>query len=418
MKNQFEQHIKKSLEGFEAEYNPADWSDLQSKLSKAKAGKASGLGKGLMIAASVIATSGVIYYFSITDTAKNTATTNSVAEVKNGITKDIHENPVQNIEIKDEQQKPAQPLAKNDNAEKASVIHKSSEEKKIVSEKPETQAVDNTENQTSIPEQVQNPVEQSQTSNAVILSAGFRTDINKVCEGAEVQFIADKNDISCTYKWYFGDGESSIEQNPKHIFAEAGTYSVKLRVTSARDKKQAEQKNTIHVIAAPSVQMNYASSEDNKLLVNFEADADKVTDWKWDFGDKQTSSVQNPSHKYSKRGSYKVAVTAKNSAGCLAVVVKDIILKNEINLLAPNAFSPDGNGVNDTWMPVALLNGDYIFTLTIADKAGNIVHKTSDKNNSWDGKNAKAGDTFVWRVAVKDNNGEETLYQGLITISE
>ena len=47
MNNPFEQHIKQSLENYEAKYNPADWSDLQNKLSKAKAGKSS-IGKGLM----------------------------------------------------------------------------------------------------------------------------------------------------------------------------------------------------------------------------------------------------------------------------------------------------------------------------------------------------------------------------------
>ena len=183
-------------------------------------------------------------------------------------------------------------------------------------------------------------------------------------------------------------------------------------------KTDIEQKNTVTVIAAPSVQLDYSGSDDNGLLVNFEADGDKVADWKWDFGDKKTAATQNPAHTYARKGNYKVAVTAKNAAGCSSVVLKDVNLKNEINLLAPNAFSPDGNGVNDTWMPVALLNGDYIFTLTISNKAGNVVFKTTDKNNPWDGQNAKTGDTFRWVAVVKDKNGEDTNYQGLITISE
>jgi gliding motility-associated-like protein len=162
--------------------------------------------------------------------------------------------------------------------------------------------------------------------------------------------------------------------------------------------------------------MNYSASEDNNLLINFEAYADKVTDWKWDFGDRQTASSQNPAHTYGKKGNYKVSVTAKNSVGCSTVVVKEVNLK--LDLLAPTAFTPDGDGINDTWMPVALLNGDYVFTLTVADKAGNEFFKTSDKNRAWDGQKAKTGDTFIWRAVVKERNGEESNHQGLITISE
>lgn len=415
MKNKFEQHIKQSLENFEAEYNPADWADMQNRLNKAKAGKSSSIGKALLIAASVLVTAGAIYYFSSADKVNNVTADKALSQNKNVVVKDADETPVQQPAVKDGQS-PIEPAVKNDaEKENAPAITAVSEQKPVSSEKSEAEVVANKpENKVPVQEQAQAPVEQSATPAA--LTAGFRSDMNKVCEGAQVQFFADKNDVACTYKWAFGDGETSEEQNPKHTFTEAGTYNVKLRVTSAKDKKLAEQKNSIIVIAAPSVQMSYSPSEDNNFLINFEADGDKVTDWKWNFGDKQTASVQNPSHTYGRKGIYKVSVTAKNSSGCSAVVVKEVNLK--LDLLAPTAFTPDGNGVNDTWMPVALLNGDYNFTLTIADKAGVIKFSTKDKNHPWDGQNARVGDTFEWRVIIKEKNGEESNYQGLITISE
>lgn len=413
-----EQHIKESLEGFEVEYNPADWSDMASRLNKVKAGKSSGIGKGLMIAASVIATSGIIYYLSTSGTVNNAPADKPAVETQNSITTDENKAPIK-VEAGDKEAGKHR-SAKNEKAENANapVVNNAAEQKTIFSEKSESQAAaNNTVNKTPVQEQIQSPVEQPAVSAVAALSASFRTDINKVCEGTQVQFIADKNDAACTYKWNFGDGEISAEPNPKHIFSEAGTYTVKLRVAfSAKDKKQAEQKNTIVVFAAPAVQMNYSVADDNNLMINFEADAEKAVDWKWDFGDKQTSSMQNPVHTYRKNGNYKVTLTARNSAGCSAVVMKDVNLK--LDLLPPTAFSPDGNGVNDTWMPVTLLNGNYIFTLTITDKTGNAVFTTSDKNNAWDGGSAKPGDTFIWKAVVKDKNGEEIFDQGLITIAE
>jgi len=411
MKNQFEQHIKESLEGFEAEYNPADWTDMQSRLNKAKAGKSSNIGKALLIAASVVATAGAIYYFSTAGKVDNTTADNSSDKNKNVVVK--NENPVQSVEVRDEQVNDA--VIKNNTAGEKTPATVAAEHKTVIEEKSDASTpVNAVENKKPVQEPVQVPVEQS--LNTTALSASFRTDVSKVCEGAPVQFTADNADAS-SYKWYFGDGESSVEQNPKHIFTEAGIYAVKLRITG-KDRKQAEQKNTVTVVGAPSVQIDYSASDDNGLLVNFEADGDKVVDWKWDFGDKKTASSQNPSHIYSRKGNYKVSVTAKNSVGCSSVALKDVNLKNEIDLLAPNAFSPDGNGVNDTWMPVALLNGDYVFTLTISDKAGNVVFRTTDKNNPWEGQNTKTGDTFKWIAVVKDKNGDYSNYQGLITIAE
>lgn len=414
MKNQFEHHIKNSLESFEADYNPADWADMQSRLRNAKIGKSSGMVKGLLIAASVLTASGIIYYyyFSTADKLNNVSADISVSKIENVVRNDIARDQLQPMDITKERQTQKGEAGKNDHSVKENipVITKAIEENPVL---PENKAVvDKTENKPDVKAEAPLPV-----SSTPVLSAAFHTDLSKICEGAQVKFLADASDAALNYKWTFGDGESSSEQNPKHAFAEAGAYLVKLRVTS-RDKKQVEQKNTIIVIAAPSVQLDYSPSDDNGLLVNFEADGDKVVDWKWDFGDKKTASSQNPSHTYARKGIYKASVTAKNSAGCSAMVVRDVNLKNEIDLLAPNAFSPDGNGVNDTWMPVALLNGDYVFTLTISNKAGSVVFRTSDKNNPWDGQNAKPGDTFRWIAVVKDKNGEDTNYQGLITISE
>lgn len=413
MKNGFEQHIKQSLENFEASYDPADWSDMQNRLNKAQAsGKSTSIGKGLMAAASVMVVSGLVYYFS---TSGTTPVDRPVVEKHNVVVEQAKENttPASVEGVSNPLENTGSVQVQKENLQ---TVNSTAQQKTTPDPQAEMQRtnVNNAVTEVPVKEQELAPVEHPSAPRPA-LNASFRTDITRICEGTPVQFLADNYDASCTYKWTFEDGETSVDQKPTHAFAEAGTYSVKLRVTS-KDKKYAEQINKITVIAAPSVQMNYSSSEENKLLVSFEADADKVTDWKWDFGDKQTSSLQNPSHTYRKYGSYQVSLTAKNSSGCAAVVVKNLNLS--LNLLAPDAFSPNGDGNNDTWMPVELLNGDYTFTLTISDITGNIVHKTSDKNDAWQGSNTKAGDSFRWIAVVKSKTGEEAVCQGLITIKQ
>jgi PKD repeat protein len=423
MKNKFEQHIKQSLENFEADYNPADWADMQNKLSKAKPGKQNSIGKGLMIAASIVTIAGVIYYLS-TLNSKNEGRDISTTTSTQPIILDTKNNTRQiGVENKLQPTDDMQPIVKH-KAEKEnnSLVKNIAVEKPTLAAQKETRVINNTpENMVPVQEKAKTSLGDDVTSNKLpitTISASFHSRLNKVCEGAAVQFNADNNTSPCTYKWSFGDGGSSLEPNPAHVFNEAGVYAVKLIVTSVNERMRADSKNTITVIAAPLLQVNYNIAEDNNLHVNFEADGDKATEWKWNFGDNQTSSVQNPTHTYSKKGTYTAELTAKNLVGCSSVTVKEISLKNYLNLLAPNAFSPDGNGINDTWMPVTLLNGDYVFTLTILNKAGNIVYKTADKNQPWDGQNTKTGDVFIWRAIVKDKSGDEMPFQGIITISE
>jgi gliding motility-associated-like protein len=416
MKNQFEQHIKQSLENYEVPYNPSDWADLQNRLSKVKAGK-SNIGKGLMIAASVAAVAGAIYFFNASD-SKNNKQENAVVPSQNIVQNEVKENPVQQTEVKDKQPVIShQSAVSGDNSSKEKAVATTiPENKSVSSEKTETQAANNiVENKSTNQQQAQPLNSNSPPSNISAPKASFHSDVNKVCEGASVQFAADNSNASFTYKWSFGNGESSAEQNPKYVYSEAGTYLVKLRVTSVKDNKSDEQKNTVTVLAAPSLKMNYSASNDNDLLINFNANADKVTEWKWDFGDKQSSAEQNPLHTYNKKGNYAVSVTAKNNWGCSASVKQIVNVEN--NLLAPTGFSPNGDGHNDTWIPAALTVGDKDFTLTIYNISGNPVFTTSDKNHPWDGQNTNVGDTFSWKVVIKEKNGEESKYQGLVTIA-
>jgi gliding motility-associated-like protein len=425
MKSQFEQHIKQSLENFEAEYNPADWSDMQHKLSNAKIGKHASTGKVWMVAASVVLLAGLIYYFN-TATTRSSSTENATTENKSAPSQSMNPGRVAVSDKKLVQNAVHTPIAIQEEksaddagVNKSAIGNNSTENDPLASKNTVPPVPHNPdENKTNVQDQPQKieAANNALPAQPVSLKATFHTDINKICAGSPVQFKTDNTDFAGKYEWYFGDGESSAEQSPKHIYTEAGTYTVKLRLTSVSDRKSDEKKSTVTVFPVPSIQVNYTASEDNNLLINFETDADKVTEWKWDFGDTHTSLEQNPSHAYSKKGTYKAVCTAKSSMGCATSVAKEVVVKSSVSLFAPNSFSPDGNGTNDTWIPVVV--GDKSFSVTVFDKFNKVVYSTTDKNNPWDGHNAKVGDTFIWKAMVKDKNGDESYYQGLITIAE
>src|SRR6266487_3870202 len=88
MKNQFEQHLKTSLENYKAEYDPAHWEDMQNRLNKTASGKSSSAGKVLGIAAALVAVAGLAYFISTNNseiTSAEKTTSSNIVATPNGV---------------------------------------------------------------------------------------------------------------------------------------------------------------------------------------------------------------------------------------------------------------------------------------------------------------------------------------------
>ncbi len=104
--------------------------------------------------------------------------------------------------------------------------------------------------------------------------------------------------------------------------------------------------------------------------------------WSWNFGDGDTSNLQNPIHYYPSSGTYTVTLIVMNANGCLDTITK--ALKVEEGLIIPNVFTPDGNGQNDVWyIPNS---GVKEFHVTIFDRWGAKVWETTADEIRWDGR--------------------------------
>lgn len=433
MKDKFENNIKTLLDSYEADFNPADWADMNKRLDSIKPGKnnVSKLVKNLLIAASAIIIAGVIYYMNIPKSTNELKTNTDKGILTSPLTKETAQPSIQQSERNREQQTIAQEdkITKEVSFNDKVVIDKTQKEVKNINPNQENKVskeVSTTnQNIVSQPEiqptsspvvALQQPVSELQ-DKAPVLSASFSANTNKACEGAPIQFTVKEGNKDNSYKWYFGDGETSVEPNPTHIYKSKGNYTVRLKVTD-KTRKSDEQKNIINVVEAPSIAINFNNSEDSRTF-NFESDADRNTEVKWDFGDAKISTEENPVHSYAKYGSYKVTLTAKNSVGCTSILTKDIKVENIVKLFAPNAFSPDGDNLNDTWIPE--ISGEYNVVISIQDMNGNIVYTTAN-GTPWDGvsiktgEKVKEGNMFTWTAIIKDKQGNISRDKGNITI--
>jgi PKD repeat protein len=123
-----------------------------------------------------------------------------------------------------------------------------------------------------------------------------------------------------TYHWYFGDGTEDSNENPTHVFAANGSYSVVLKVSNVHYSVTYEKQLDIPVIKPIVIDplkkpvANFVYTKQT-IGVNFQNSSSNVmptTVYFWTFGDGLTSTEENPFHNYAKNGSYKVVLKVTN----------------------------------------------------------------------------------------------------------
>lgn len=113
------------------------------------------------------------------------------------------------------------------------------------------------------------------------------------------------------YAWDFGDGNTSTQNSPSHVYANAGSYTVCLVVT---DSCSADTNCKVVNITCPGPSVNFGATVSTLTATFTDLTTGNFIDaWLWDFGDGNTSSQQNPMHTYAAGGTYTVCLTVSDS---------------------------------------------------------------------------------------------------------
>ncbi|HXH98663.1 MAG TPA: PKD domain-containing protein [Sphingobacteriaceae bacterium] len=164
------------------------------------------------------------------------------------------------------------------------------------------------------------------------------------CEGGEISFT-DKSTSAegaiIKWIWDFGDGNNSTEKDPRHTFAVAGTYNVKLIVETDRGCVSEPYSLPLKINPLPIVDFempDFCLTDASAKFTNKSSIADGSESqftYLWNFGDPgsgalNTSAGKDPSHFYTAIGIYKVTLTVTSRDGCKAVSSKDFTVNGSI----------------------------------------------------------------------------------------
>jgi gliding motility-associated-like protein len=155
--------------------------------------------------------------------------------------------------------------------------------------------------------------------------------------------------------------------------------------------------------------------------VSFLNQSENATEFTWNFGSGDVSTEFEPDYIFPGSGTYDVKLIAENPFGCKDSISKPVTIDFMLNFYAPNAFSPNGDFVNDTFNVVVTGIFDSTFTMTIFDRWGGEVYNTSDKRIGWDGKGLKSGKYlpggfYIYRAFFYDQSGKKHLMTGKVLL--
>ena len=254
--------------------------------------------------------------------------------------------------------------------------------------------------------------------------ASFTADNTLGCPGLVVQFRNTSTD-GVSYLWDFGDGTTSTEMQPRHVFTgDKEYYTISLTATNSLGCTYTAIMNEyIHVVAPPVARFNVAPSTLISIpnyTFRFENESTgNPTIWAWDFGDGVKSTLQNPSHTYLDTGSYVVTLRVSNQQGCFTTTFKTVTIVGVPGYLyVPNSFMP-GSETPELRVFMAKGSGIKTWTLTVFNKWGQTLWQTNKLDEGrpvewWDGVYngiPVPQGVYFWKIDVEFING--TAWKGM-----
>lgn len=434
--NSFEQQMKDGLNANEYPYNPAAWSALESRLD---GGKKGGF-KKWYVAAGIVAIASVSAYLlypsgetpaqsaetpnthATQPVAPSNSNTTSAQQAANGTTSS---NAQQSTEVNGQSSNTAG-AAQNDpgfrsNPSDPVTFNAGGPQTAVDANNPRntTNTGDPNRNNTASNPQSGGP-ESNSAETPELKWEYISPEFGTLCKNTSVQ-IENKNDYPLMIVYpnglnWVGRSNSVTTLNPSM----AGVY----KVGYLRKDKFQEQESFV-VAELDEADFEFVDLSEKYLdglpttEVRALSDGQQYT---WSYRNGKADGIQANLHFY-KKGLHHVTLDVTGANGCKSSVSKTVSIDEDYNLMAVNAFFPNGNDIEtNTFMPFALTKRDVSFTLIVVDpNDGHLIFSTTEAAEGWDGIDRSTGSlvelerNYIWKVTINNpEQGESSEYAGTI----
>ena len=147
--------------------------------------------------------------------------------------------------------------------------------------------------------------------------------------------------------------------------------------------------------------------------------------YQWTFSDFSADSYEfEPEHTFpnDQSGTYFITLNVVSDFGCVDAFERIVVVEQDYSVFVPNAFTPDGNGVNETFVPVLEGFDEMDYTLYIFNRWGDLIFESYNMevgwNGSFKGQNFQTQDgAYTWKIQAKvKNSADRKMYVGHVAL--
>jgi len=258
----------------------------------------------------------------------------------------------------------------------------------------------------------------------------FTTDAINGCYPVTVEFSNTTDiDLLGNCEWNFGNGNASLPicTDVTYTYTTPGNFSPFLSVTSEDGCTGVSLNNpTIIVYGYPTADFEWSPNPVNILEseVQFINLSNGATNYAWEAEGAFSATGANPYFEFDpiSLDSYNICLQAENQFGCADTICKLLVIEGVVLVNVPNAFSPDGDNLNEVFRPIALGISSDNYLFQIWTREGQLIFETTQPGMPWDGSVDSGdyysrNDVYTWTLEVQDAmTANKVTYRGQVSL--
>jgi len=170
---------------------------------------------------------------------------------------------------------------------------------------------------------------------------------------------------------------------------------------------------------------NYGSDDGGgtiNFINNTDVSAFNASDnvlWHWSYGDGEESNIFEGPHDYAHSGNFTVTMSVSTESGCSDEISQIVHIPSPYYFYVPNAFTPNGDGINETFKPYGFGFNPEKYEFLIFERTGRLIFQTNNFEQGWNGfdngKMVPFG-TYVYLIRTENMEGDPKEYMGTVTV--
>ena len=255
------------------------------------------------------------------------------------------------------------------------------------------------------------------------VSADFQHNIFYGCVKDTVFFSHNGAHDVNYWKWNINSFPPVYAPTTSIIASASSTNNIKLFVSNGVCTDSSSVVITLNNEVRASFEMEAIICPEDKLTVK-NTSTGSIDTWLWKYGSLGTSSLKDPpAFLFPTRNreiKYPIKLVVTNQVlGCSDSATKILTVLDFCTTDIPTAFTPNGDGLNDTFGPHNAVKADN-YQFRIYNRWGQLIFESKDWKKRWDGKFngiLQGTGTFVWMLTYNDHDtGQKVLKKGTVTL--